>query len=80
MKSPGRSPTPALRSRKRRPTDVTFAAGLATFFACCAVFLLVIAWALHTRDEAKARLFCVVLAVIAGATAFGAWAGPHWHG
>lgn len=58
---------------------MSFANGAATFLACIAAFLLMFAWALHHRDEAKIRLVFVVLALIASASAVGAWAGGRWY-
>lgn len=58
----------------------SFANGVALFFAIMTVLLLVIAWAMHAKEEAKMRLFFVTLAVISGVTAAGAWSGGHWHG
>lgn len=58
---------------------MSFANGLAIFLAFVTAFLLMFAWALHYRDEAKIRLVFVVLALIASASAVGAWAGGRWY-
>lgn len=52
------------------------AAGL---LAALTLMLLLIGWSLHFREEIAARKTFIVLAVIAGCAAMGAWAGGHWH-
>ena len=58
---------------------MSFATGLAIFFAFCALFLLVIARAFHAREEEEWRKLFTILAVATAAAAFGSWAGGHWH-
>jgi hypothetical protein len=58
---------------------MTIANGIATFFAFVTLFLLIGAWALNTRAEAKMRLGLVVIALVTTSAAVGAWAGGHWH-
>jgi hypothetical protein len=57
----------------------TFAGAFAIFLAFVAFFVLVIAWAMNTRDEATIRLVLVAVAVVTSAAAFGIWAVGSWH-
>ena len=57
---------------------MTFANGVATFFAVVTLLLLVLAWTLHTKEEARIRLALVIVALITTLTAVGAWAAGHW--
>lgn len=53
------------------------AAGL---LAALTLMLLLIGRSLHFREEIAARKTFIVLAVIAGVSAFGAYLGGHYHG
>ena len=57
---------------------MSFANGLATFLAVIAGFLLVFAWALHHREEAKMRLAFAAVALLVSVLAAGSWAAGRW--